>query len=94
MESVIDYSLEQLKVSRMTKGQITCPEVCIDCESGQHVFHVIDELGSIYVQERIDTVKGKEISKFTIHGHAEGGDFFWLRRIFLLAAATIGEDSV
>jgi len=78
----------------MTKGQITCPEVCIDCESGQHVFHVIDELGSIYVQERIDTVKGKEISKFTIHGHAEGGDFFWLRRIFLLAAATIGEDSV
>ena len=53
------------------------PEICSECIDENHVMHVVDELGELYV--------GSVGTHFYIHGHAEAGDYFWLGRILKMA---------
>jgi len=71
----------------MTEKLPTCPEICTDCLSGKHNFHVEDELGCLHVHVEKETSRdGRAIPKFIIRGYAEGdGDHFWLRRILEMA---------
>lgn len=77
---------EKTTMKTTTEKLPTCPEICKDCLSGKHNFHVEDELGCLHVHVEKEMVHGREVPKFIIRGYAEGdGDHFWLRRILEMA---------
>ena len=53
----------------------TCPEICKDCESGIHIFHVINELGDVWAKKQ-NSEPGQQIQ---ISGFAE--DEFWFKHL-------------
>ena len=56
----------------------TCPEVCLECRSGEHIFHILTELSDLWAYR----VKQNGRLKFKIEGYADPGknnqDNFWL----------------
>lgn len=40
---------EQIKSGKFP----TCPEICMDCVEGKHIFHIFDELSNFYATKEI-----------------------------------------
>lgn len=56
----------------------TCPEVCEDCISGKHVFHILDELSDLYAFWVPRTKNGKTFQTLSLTGYSE--DELWLEQ--------------
>ena len=66
-----------------------CAEVCRDCESGKHVFHILNELGDIEAEWVDVEIRGKIHKRISIHGWAD--DELWLENLLEMVAFTMNK---
>jgi hypothetical protein len=78
VESAYSAIVEAIKADRKGRAPLTrtsfptAPEVCLDCRSGQHVLHIITELGDLVVRWAHGNIIGVgPIKRLKIEGYAE-----------------------
>ena len=71
----------------MSQKLPTCPEICLCCKNGVHIFHITTELSSIYAQRDTKIRNNKIFKTIKIVGFAKDED--WLKDLIVLAGKEI-----
>jgi len=67
-----------------------CSEVCSDCKSGNHIFHVLNELGDMWAEKVTISVDGETREVIRIFGHAE--DELWFEDLLKMVTYIMTKD--